>query len=153
MADMYQVSRYTIQEAIKILEDIGIVKSVQGSGMFIQKQFQLSPLIFNTLTRTPYDRISSKAIYLEKKKSTLEKEQIFQLNNSEDIWTFERVRIGVEKVIRVYIKLFINIFFYLQFLSVRRNDLFIIIKAVFLDSIISSVSIIIRIYINKTISF
>lgn len=69
MADMYQVSRYTIQEAIKTLEDIGIVKSVQGSGMFIQKQFQLSPLIFNTLTRTPYDRISSKAIYLEKEKN------------------------------------------------------------------------------------
>lgn len=98
MAEKYQVSRYTIQEAIKILEEIGIIKTVQGSGMYVQKQFQMNPLIFNTLTRTPYERISSRAISLEKKKSTPEEEQIFQLKKSEEIWTFERVRIVDYKI-------------------------------------------------------
>lgn len=98
MADMYQVSRYTIQEATKSLEDIGIIQAVQGSGMYVQKQFQMNPLIFNTLTRTPYKRITSKVIYIEKKKSTPEEEQIFQLDHSEEIWTFERVRIVDYKI-------------------------------------------------------
>lgn len=98
MAEDYQVSRYTIQDAIKNLEDIGIIKVVQGSGMYIQEHFQLNPLIFNTLTRTPYERISSKMISLEKKKSTPEEEQIFQLNESELIWTFQRVRIVDYKI-------------------------------------------------------
>lgn len=101
LAEMYQVSRYTIQSAIKNLEDIGIIKSVQGSGMFIQRQFQLNPLLFNTLTRTPYERISSKPIYLKKKKSTPEEEQIFQLEETEDIWIFERVRIVDYKIVQI----------------------------------------------------
>ena len=101
LAEMYQVSRYTVQAAIKNLEDIGIIKSVQGSGMFIQRQFQLNPLLFNTLTRTPYERISSKPIYLKKKKSTLEEEQIFQLEETEDIWIFERVRIVDYKIVQI----------------------------------------------------
>lgn len=45
MAEDYQVSRYTIQDAIKNLEDIGIIKVVQGSGMYIQEHFQLNPLL------------------------------------------------------------------------------------------------------------
>jgi len=93
MAEMYQVSRYTIQEAIKLLEEIGIIKTVQGSGMYVQNHYQMSPLIFNTLTRTPYDRIASKVLYLDKHRSTPEEAQIFQLSDPEDIWTFERVRI------------------------------------------------------------
>jgi DNA-binding GntR family transcriptional regulator len=98
MAEMYGVSRYTIQEAIKNLEDIGIIQAVQGSGMFVKEHFQLNPLIFNTLTRTPYERISSRMVSLEKKKSTPEEEQIFQLDQSEEIWTFERVRIVDYKI-------------------------------------------------------
>ncbi|API87973.1 GntR family transcriptional regulator [Marinilactibacillus sp. 15R] len=98
MAQSYQVSRYTIQESIKTLEEIGIIETVQGSGMYVKKQFQMNPLIFNTLTRTPYERITSKFLSLEKKKSTPEEEQIFQLDNSEDIWTFERVRIVDYKI-------------------------------------------------------
>lgn len=98
MAETYQVSRYTIQEAIKTLEEIGIVQTIQGSGMYVKKQFQMNPLIFNTLTRTPYERITSRVISLQKKKSTPEEEQIFQLTHSEEIWTFERVRIVDYKI-------------------------------------------------------
>lgn len=93
MAQLYSVSRYTIQEAIKTLEEIGIIQTVQGSGMYVQERLHANPLIFNTLTRTPYERISSKVISLKKKRSTPEEEQIFQLNETEDIWEFKRVRI------------------------------------------------------------
>lgn len=93
LAKDYQVSRYTIQAAIKKLEEIGIIDAVQGSGMFIKQNFQTNPLIFNTLTKTPYERISSKVIYLEKKIATTEERQIFQLDVDAEIWSFERVRV------------------------------------------------------------
>lgn len=93
LAEQYQVSRFTIQEAIKRLEEIGIIRTVQGSGMYVQNHYQTSPLVFNTLTRTPYDRIASRVLYLEKRQATAEERQIFQLSEPEDIWTFERVRI------------------------------------------------------------
>jgi len=98
LAEMYQVSRYTVQEAVKRLEEIGIIRTVQGSGMYVQEHYQMNPLIFNTLTRTPYDRISSKVLYLDRQPSTPEDEQIFQLSGSQDIWTFERVRIVDYKI-------------------------------------------------------
>lgn len=93
LAKDYHVSRYTIQTAVKKLEEIGIIETVQGSGMFVKKSFQTNPLIFNTLTKTPYDRISSKVITLEKKISSAEERQIFQLEKDEEIWEFERVRV------------------------------------------------------------
>lgn len=93
MAQLYRVSRYTIQEATKTLEEIGVIKTVQGSGMYVQERLHTNPLIFNTLTRTPYERISSKVISLKKRKSTPEENQIFQLDETEDIWIFKRVRI------------------------------------------------------------
>lgn len=37
LAKNYNVSRYTIQRAIKNLEEIGVVHSVQGSGIYINK--------------------------------------------------------------------------------------------------------------------
>ncbi|MGC6769791.1 GntR family transcriptional regulator [Enterococcus sp. LJL128] len=93
LAATYQVSRFTIQEAIKNLQEIGVVYTVQGSGIYIQERLKKNPLIFNSLTRTPYDRISSKLLSLEKRLSTSEEEQIFQLEETQEIWVFERARI------------------------------------------------------------
>lgn len=66
LADIYGVSRFTIQQAVKNLEEIGIVRVVQGSGIFVHEKWVKNPLIFNSLTRTPYDRIGSKMIDLKK---------------------------------------------------------------------------------------
>lgn len=93
LAEAYQVSRFTIQEAIRNLQEIGVIHTVQGSGMYIQERLKKNPLIFNSLTRTPYNRISSKLLSLEKRMSTLEEAQIFQLQAPEEIWIFERARI------------------------------------------------------------
>ncbi|HBY89482.1 MAG TPA: hypothetical protein DEO37_03460 [Aerococcaceae bacterium] len=38
LSKLYDVSRYTIQKAIKILEEIGIVKVIQGSGIYIHEE-------------------------------------------------------------------------------------------------------------------
>ncbi|MGM0175473.1 GntR family transcriptional regulator [Enterococcus sp. DIV0800] len=98
LAKIYGVSRFTIQQAIKNLEEIGIVRVVQGSGIFVHEEWVKNPLIFNSLTRTPYDRIDSKMLKLKKAPATLEEQKIFQMSGSEEVWTFERVRIVNYKI-------------------------------------------------------
>ncbi|KAF1301973.1 GntR family transcriptional regulator [Candidatus Enterococcus willemsii] len=98
LAELYGVSRFTIQQAIKNLEEIGVVRVVQGSGIFVHEKWVQNPLIFNSLTRTPYDRIDSKMLSLRKTKATPEEQQIFQLNQEDEIWTFERLRIVNYKI-------------------------------------------------------
>lgn len=98
LAKIYGVSRFTIQQAVKNLEEIGIVRVVQGSGIFVHEEWVNNPLIFNSLTRTPYDRIDSKMIDLKKAPATLEEQKIFQINAEEEIWTFERIRIVNYKI-------------------------------------------------------
>lgn len=93
LSKLYDVSRYTIQKAIKILEEIGIVKVIQGSGIYIHEEWVKNPLIFNSLTRTPYNRINSKMLSLKKAPATLDEQKIFQLDADDEVWTFERVRI------------------------------------------------------------
>lgn len=98
LAQFYQVSRFTIQKAIKNLAEIGIVHVVQGSGIFIHEQWIKNPLIFNSLTRTPYTRIDSKLLSLTKKPATLAEQKLFQLTKEDDVWHFERIRIVDYKV-------------------------------------------------------
>lgn len=98
LAEIYGVSRFTIQQAVKNLEEIGIVRVIQGSGIFVHEKWRNNPLIFNSLTRTPYDRIGSKMIELKKAPATLEEQKIFQVSELEEIWTFERIRIVNYKI-------------------------------------------------------
>lgn len=98
LAEIYHVSRFTIQQAIKNLEEIGIVRVVQGSGIFIHEKWVKNPLIFNSLTRTPYDRIHSKMISLNKAPATADEQKIFQLDDGAEVWTFERIRIVDYKI-------------------------------------------------------
>ena len=93
LAKQYEVSRYTIQEAVNSLSDIGAIEVVQGSGMFIRKDAKKNPLIYNSLTRNSYDRITSKIIYFEKQPAIEEDRQIFELDEEQDVWNFQRIRI------------------------------------------------------------
>ena len=70
LAIQYNVSRYTIHEAINRLRNMGIVKVVQGSGIFIGKNIKTSPLVYNSLTETHYSKITSKVISFEKQLPT-----------------------------------------------------------------------------------
>ncbi|KAF1298060.1 GntR family transcriptional regulator [Enterococcus sp. JM4C] len=98
LATSYGVSRFTIQQAIKSLEEIGIVRVVQGSGIFVHEKWVKNPLIFNSLTRTPYDRIESRVLKLEKRVADYEERRLFQLAENEEVWYFERIRIVNYKI-------------------------------------------------------
>ncbi|MFB5761904.1 GntR family transcriptional regulator [Paenibacillus medicaginis] len=93
LAELYHVSRYTIQESIKKLKYMGLVKVVQGSGIFIGKNIQTSPLIYNSLTENPYSNIQSKVIELQKQPATSADQQIFGITSSDEVWVLQRVRI------------------------------------------------------------
>lgn len=93
LADFYQVSRYTIQEALQEMQEIGILIVVQGSGTFINNKWAKNPLIFNSMTRKPYSKIQSKLLSLEIIKPTSEDKILMNLNDNDLLWQFERIRI------------------------------------------------------------
>ncbi|GGF91893.1 transcriptional regulator [Paenibacillus albidus] len=93
LAALYRVSRYTIQESIKKLKNMGMVKVVQGSGIFINKNLQASPLIYNSLTENPYSSITSKVIELQKVPAGTEDQQIFGVTSQDEVWVYQRLRI------------------------------------------------------------
>lgn len=98
LSKIYHVSRYTIQAAIKLLTEIGVVKTIQGSGIFVADNTENNKLIFNSLTRTPYERITSKMLSLDLAPSTPEEARIFQISKQQMIWTFQRIRIVNYKI-------------------------------------------------------
>lgn len=101
LATFYEVSRYTIQDAIAKLRDIGVIDVIQGSGIFVRKNVNQNPLIYNSITATPYRRITSKPIYLRKEKATEEDQRIFELAENEDIWVFQRIRIVNYQIVQI----------------------------------------------------
>ncbi|MGL5625723.1 GntR family transcriptional regulator, partial [Cetobacterium sp.] len=92
LALKYGVSRYTVREAIKKLNSIGSLISIQGSGNFVTKSNYGSSLIYNSLTEKRFDDIKSKLIYLKKIKPTKELKEIFNINDDDELWEFKRLR-------------------------------------------------------------
>ncbi|AGX06811.1 GntR-family transcriptional regulator [Bacillus sp. NRRL B-14911] len=94
LAVQYEVSRYTIREALKKLVNIGCIKIVQGSGIFVNESRYRSPLIYNSLTEKKFKDIQSKIIYLKKIKPDKNLEQIFDISGDDKkLWEYQRVRI------------------------------------------------------------
>lgn len=81
LASHYQVSRYTIRHAIKKLLNIGCVRVVQGSGIFVTDTKYKSPLIYNSLTEKKFNEIESKIVHLKKSKLLLYLKRHLILNN------------------------------------------------------------------------
>lgn len=101
LADFYEVSRYTIQNAITKLRDIGVIHVVQGSGIFVRKNVNRNPLIYNSITATPYSHITSKPIYLKKEKANEEDQRIFEVGKDELVWKFQRIRIVDYQIMQI----------------------------------------------------
>lgn len=93
LADKYQVSRYTIQEALKRLIDIGIIYTIQGDGIYIKENIRRNPLIYNSMTENSYEDIVSKTIYLKKVSPSLDIQKTFGLEADDLVWEFQRIRI------------------------------------------------------------
>lgn len=101
LAVFYKVSRYTIQDAIAKLRDIGVITVIQGSGIFVRKNVNKNPLIYNSITATPYKRIVSKPMYLRKEKATEADQRIFEIEEKDTIWVFSRIRIVNYQMVQI----------------------------------------------------
>jgi GntR family mannosyl-D-glycerate transport/metabolism transcriptional repressor len=94
LANHYEVSRYTIREALKKLVNIGCIKIIQGSGVFVNETKYKSPLIYNSLTEKKFKDIQSKIIYFKKVTPDTNLEKIFDINGKQTkLWEYKRVRI------------------------------------------------------------
>jgi DNA-binding GntR family transcriptional regulator len=94
LALQYDVSRYTIREALKKLVNIGCIKIVPGSGIFVNDTKYKSPLIYNSLTEKKFKDIQSKIIYLKKIKPDPALENIFDIKEKQTkLWEYKRMRI------------------------------------------------------------
>lgn len=93
LAYAYQVSRFTIQKALKRLESIGLIESRQGDGIYIRERALGNPLVSNSMTEVPYQELQSKLLYLKKITPDSELQSIFNLSAEDEVWEFQRIRI------------------------------------------------------------
>jgi DNA-binding GntR family transcriptional regulator len=94
LALQYDVSRYTIREALKKLVNIGCIRVVPGSGTFVNDTKYKNPLIYNSLTEKKFKDIQSNIVYLKKIKPDPVLENIFDIKEKHTkLWEYKRVRI------------------------------------------------------------
>lgn len=79
LAVQYDVSRYTIQKALKRLIEMGLLTSRQGDGIFINEKMRGNPLVYNSATLVPYKDLRSQINYLKKIPATPKLQKIFNL--------------------------------------------------------------------------
>lgn len=101
LAQQYSVSRDTIQNALRQLEDMEIINSVQGAGIYVKASALQNPLIYNSLTKNPYSHIQSKVIFLHKVHASPEEKRVFSLNSDQYIWIFQRIRIVNMRIVQI----------------------------------------------------
>ncbi|HEB4873090.1 TPA: GntR family transcriptional regulator [Kluyvera ascorbata F0526] len=92
LAEEYGVSRFTIRQALEKLASIGVVRIVQGSGIWINEQTRNNPLVYNSITEKRFDQMRYRMISLHKKRPEREDRQIFDLTDDDFIWQFCRLR-------------------------------------------------------------
>ena len=93
LAFAYQVSRFTIQKALKKLQSIGLIEPIQGDGIYIRTKALGNPLVYNSLIDVPYEDMQSKMLYLKKIIPDSSIAHIFSLKEDEPVWEFRRIRI------------------------------------------------------------
>lgn len=101
LAKKYGVSRFTIQEALKKLIDIGILYARQGDGIYIKSNIYKNPLVYNSMTENSYDNIISKTIYLKKIEPSPDIKSIFDLKEGDLVWEFQRIRIVKYQIMQI----------------------------------------------------
>lgn len=92
LAEEYGVSRFTIRKALEKLASIGVVRIVQGSGIWINEQTRSNPLVYNSITEKRFDQMRYRMVSLHKKRPEREDRQIFDLTDDDFIWQFCRLR-------------------------------------------------------------
>jgi len=103
LAEEYGVSRFTVRQAIEKLASIGVVRVVQGSGIWINEQARGNPLVYNSITEKRFDQIRFRMISLHKKRPDRDEQQIFGLPDESFIWQFCRLRFVDEEAVQIEI--------------------------------------------------
>ncbi len=93
LAGTYHVSRFTIQSVLNRLQNMGIIHTVQGAGIYIDNSVLKNPLMLNSMTERMYEDIESKMIYLKKIPATHELSSIFSIRPGDELWEYQRIRI------------------------------------------------------------
>lgn len=88
----YGVSRFTIRQALEKLVNIGVVRIVQGSGIWINDSVRNNPLIYNSVTEKRFDQMHYRLIALHKRLPDVDEQQIFAIGDEAFIWQFCRLR-------------------------------------------------------------
>ena len=103
LAEEYGVSRFTIRQALEKLASIGVVRIVQGSGIWINEQTRSNPLVYNSITEKRFDQMRYRMVSLHKKRPEREDQQIFGLTDDDFIWQFCRLRFVDDVVTQIEI--------------------------------------------------
>lgn len=93
LAEIYHVSRFTIQKVLGRLQSIGLIYMTQGDGTYINKKALGHPMVYNSLTEVPYEELHSRLLYLKQIKPTAELQRVFNLDAGQQLWEFRRIRI------------------------------------------------------------
>ena len=93
LAEIYHVSRFTIQKVLGRLQSIGLIYMTQGDGTYINKKALGHPMVYNSLTEVPYEELRSRTLYLKQVEPTAELRRVFNLEAGETLWEFRRIRI------------------------------------------------------------
>jgi len=92
LAEEYGVSRFTIRQALEKLVSIGIIRIVQGSGIYVSAEARNNPLIYNSITEKRFDQMHYRMINLHKKLPNSDQQQAFALGDNDYVWQFCRLR-------------------------------------------------------------
>lgn len=103
LAEEYGVSRFTIRQALEKLVRIGVVRIVQGSGIWINASAHSNPLVYNSITEKRFDQIRFRMISLHKKRPDRDEQQIFGISEETFIWQFCRLRYVDEMAVQIEI--------------------------------------------------
>lgn len=86
------MSRFTIRQALEKLVSIGVVRIVQGSGIWINEHARNNPLIYNSITEKRFDQMRYRMLSLHKRRPDRAAQQIFGIAEESFIWHFCRLR-------------------------------------------------------------
>lgn len=103
LAEEYGVSRFTIRQALEKLVRIGVVRIVQGSGIWINASAHSNPLVYNSITEKRFGQIRFRMISLHKKRPDRDERQIFGISEETFIWQFCRLRYVDEMAVQIEI--------------------------------------------------
>lgn len=98
LTEYYGVSRYRMRDALKTLEETGLIVLVQGSGVFVSDQEHVNTLLYNSMTKKKYSEIESHMVSLKQREATFMERRQFNIVENIQVWEFERVRITNSRI-------------------------------------------------------